>query len=211
MFFPALLPSVTLYTVILLSSLLAPTTALPLSKFSHKARSLHPTLHLLPRSWHLERLIDKHVTRLLRRGLPGAVYICTQENFRGDCAWTNPDNKCHIPGTGSNSPKSIGPDPAGHCILWEKATCSGNEIQTLRYPGLETTVPDFGGIRCYANSDAITANSTSAASESLRIADPRLPGGSGSLDAKELKSVLTNMEKDGFKEGMIGLKKGHYY
>ncbi|KAF1958900.1 hypothetical protein CC80DRAFT_21895 [Byssothecium circinans] len=227
--FTMLIPAAALYLLLFIMSISAPTSALPHSRFSHTIRSLqpqyvHPTFHLLPRSWRRAQPVEKRTTRLHRRGLPGAVYICTRENFRGDCAWTMPDNKCHIPGTGDNSPESVGPDPGGYCILWEKATCSGNQIATLRFPGLATQVPDFGGIRCYAdskNNNTMNANGTIINNGALagngilapgqKDVDPRLSGGVGSLESKRLKEVLAEFDKDGFKEGMIGLKKGHYY
>ncbi|KAF2643259.1 hypothetical protein P280DRAFT_248272 [Massarina eburnea CBS 473.64] len=229
MLLTTLFPAITLYLILFIATLSAPTTAQPYSRFSHKIRSLHPqyvhpTFHLLPQRWRRAQPINKPATtRLHRRGLPGAVYICTQENFRGDCAWIMPDNECHIPGTGNNSPESVGPDPGGYCVLWQKATCSGNQIATLKFPGLDTKVPDFGGIKCFANANGNgTANATSIVQNgalagsgilaaSLKEADARLPGGVGSLDAMKLKEVMADMEKDGFKEGMIGLEKGHYY
>lgn len=79
-------------------------------------------------------------------------------------------------------------------------------------------MPAFMGLKCFADNQGMAGNSTGAmrngtsvASASLADADPRLAGGFGSLDAKLLSGVLEAMEEDGFKEGMIGLKKGHYY
>ena len=125
-----------------------------------------------------------------------------------------PDNKCHIPGTGDNSPESIGPDPDGYCILWTSTMCDGNQIRTLRFPGLETAVPDFGSIKCYADVAGGGKNATLTPTGRKGVtagADPRLMGGTGSADALALKGVLADMEKEGFSQGMIGLKKGHYY
>ncbi|KAF2254497.1 hypothetical protein BU26DRAFT_400349, partial [Trematosphaeria pertusa] len=140
---------------------------------------------------------------LQRRGLPGAVYICTDRNFRGDCAWIMPDNQCHIPGTGANAPKSIGPDPGGSCVLFKKADCTGNQVLTLRFPGLDWAIPEFGGLKCTVGSGILPAGNSQA--------DPRLAGGTGSAERLKLKQILDGMEEDGFKEGMIGLEKGHYY
>jgi hypothetical protein len=79
-------------------------------------------------------------------------------------------------------------------------------------------MPAFMGLKCFTdkqgasgNSSGFALNGTSVGSTSLEDADPRLMGGAGSLDAKQLSGVLSDMAKDGFKEGMIGLKKGHYY
>jgi hypothetical protein len=79
-------------------------------------------------------------------------------------------------------------------------------------------MPAHMGLKCFAdgqsamgNSTMLAQNGTLATGRRLTEADPRLAGGFGSLDAKQLSQVLEDMEKDGFKEGMIGLKKGHYY
>jgi len=208
--------------VCLISILVTSSTALPYSRFSHHIQTLEyrnigrapsPAIRASGRFHYPEpRSIP-----LQKRGLPGAVYICTDQNFRGDCSWIAPNPECHITGTGEFGPESIGPDPDGHCILFERATCTGNEIETLRFPGRAMGMPAFMGLKCFADAQGATGNSsmvqngTLAASGRLWEADPRLAGGAGSLDAKQLKSVLGDMEKDGFKEGMIGLKKGHYY
>ncbi|CAI6335984.1 unnamed protein product [Periconia digitata] len=216
-----LYPVASLWSILLplLLLLVVSTTAHPYPQYSHKIRSLenqyiHPTFHLFPRSWfHTEKRASPNTPHIRRRGLPGAVYVCTRQNFRGDCAWIMPDNKCHIPGTGDNSPESIGPDPDGFCVLFESTTCDGNQIATLRFPGIEDQVPEFGGIQCFA--DGGKGMNATAATKGLGAfkanADPRLPGGFGSADAFALKSVLAEMEREGFNEGMIGLKKGHYY
>ncbi|KAF2192154.1 hypothetical protein K469DRAFT_479550, partial [Zopfia rhizophila CBS 207.26] len=83
-----------------------------------------------------------------RRGLPGAVYICTMPQFRGICGWVMPSSECHIPGTGTQAPQSIGPDPGGFCVLYEKADCTGNQVKQLQFPGQESNLPEFGGIKC---------------------------------------------------------------
>ncbi|KAF2438810.1 hypothetical protein P171DRAFT_339523, partial [Karstenula rhodostoma CBS 690.94] len=155
---------------------------------------------------------------LRKRGLPGAVYICTGDNFRGDCAWTAPSNRCHIAGTGSNSARSIGPDENGFCVLFEKATCTGAQVKTLRFPGQVSNMPTFMSLKCFSDGNGASANATASAGDGARVdsnilpdADPRLAGGVGSMERKNLGDVMKQMEKDGFKQGMIGLKKGHYY
>lgn len=198
------------------------TSARPLSRFSHKALPLHyrtatraPDRGTL--SSRLLHYLEPRARRLQRRGLPGAVYICTDQNFRGDCSWIAPNTDCHISGTGEFAPESIGPDPGGRCILYKTATCTGAEVETLRFPGRSTNMPAFMGLKCFPDGQsAAAANATfslgsAAASDILREADPRLPGGFGSLESKQLSKVLDDMEKDGFKEGLIGLKKDHYY
>lgn len=146
--------------------------------------------------------------------MPGAVYICTEDNFRGDCAWTAPNDRCHIVGTGNNSPKSIGPDEDGFCELFEKATCTGAKVKTLRFPGQASDIPTFMGLICHSDRPAsgnMTRLFSGMTPTSLNDDDPRLSGGVGSAERKQLEEVMDNMEKNGFKEGMIGLKKGHYY
>jgi hypothetical protein len=216
-------PATILYFICIVLSLINSVAALPHTRFSHHTQTL--AYHNVRRAPFRESRTSRFLhsvaprsTRLRRRGLPGAVYICTDQNFRGDCSWIAPNSKCHITGTGEFAPESIGPDPDGHCILYEKATCTGNEIETLRFPGRATGMPAFMGLKCFTdtqgasgNSSGFSLNGTSVGSTSLADADPRLMGGAGSLDAKQLSGVLSAMAKDGFKEGMIGLKKGHYY
>ncbi|KAF1964855.1 hypothetical protein BU23DRAFT_415448, partial [Bimuria novae-zelandiae CBS 107.79] len=155
-----------------------------------------------------------------KRGLPGAVYICTADNFRGDCAWTTPNDDCHIAGTGNNSARSIGPDENGFCVLFENASCTGKQVTTLRFPGQGQAVPGFMSLKCFADTGAgAKLNATGVlGGGGLRVstfgkedADPRLAGGVGSMERKKLESIMAEMEKDGFAQGMIGLKKGHYY
>ncbi|PVI03413.1 hypothetical protein DM02DRAFT_258571 [Periconia macrospinosa] len=217
-----LLPTGTLWSIFFALLLLITTTsAHPYPQFAHSVRSLninplHPTFHLFPRFWTSTKAQEKRTPapinrHLHRRGLPGAVYICTDANFRGHCAWTMPESRCHIPGTGDNAPESIGPDPDGFCVLFESTNCDGNQIRTLRFPGIESAVPEFGSIQCFADGQRGNATSTAANAKITGFADPRLPGGFGSADALALKSVLQDMENDGFSQGMIGLKKAHYY
>lgn len=161
---------------------------------------------------------------LQRRGLPGAVYTCTEENFRGDCQWSSPTNKCRLPGPASldSGIKSLGPDPGGFCTLYEKFDCTGQEIQTLQFPGLSAQIPKFGAFRCSTDRDQTAklsngngnVDSTSSTSSTKTLypsADPRLAGGVGSMERKNHIEEIEKMERDGFKEGLIGLKKGIYY
>lgn len=173
-------------------------------------------------------------SRLHRRGLPGAVYICTGPNFTGDCGWLMPNSgSCHIAGTGENTPQSVGPDPGGSCVLFEKADCTGNQELTLRFPGQGGDLPTFGGVKCFADGqprddgagivqNGGAAGSGIAASAASGLAgagfgpqaaevDVRLAGGVGSVDRKEVQQQVEAMEADGFSQGMIGLKKGVYY
>jgi len=97
----------------------------------------------------------------------------------------------------------------------------GNQVATLRFPGLASNMPVFGGIKCFVdgppsrNATGILELGSQVGSGILpagkNAADPRLSGGAGSLERKKLKEVMDVMEREGFKGGMIGLKKGHYY
>ncbi|KAJ4293212.1 hypothetical protein N0V90_008494 [Kalmusia sp. IMI 367209] len=220
--FPVFIP----YLFWLHCSILDPVAAHPTSRFSHDVqtlatREIHPDQVSTPKHIHRAQDVESFTTRLRRRGLPGAVYICTKDNFRGDCAWTAPNDQCHIVGTGDNSPRSIGPDENGSCVLFEKATCTGNQVKSIRYPGLASNIPTFMSLKCYAD-DPPAANATGTINNAGRVgggilpagkndADPRLAGGLGSMERKNLKDIMDAMEKDGFSQGMIGLKKGHYY
>ncbi|KAF2877112.1 hypothetical protein BDV95DRAFT_138923 [Massariosphaeria phaeospora] len=182
-------PIIALYLALLLT-LISPTIALPTS----------PTN-----------------TQLHRRGLPGAVYICTSPNFRGDCGWVAPSDSCRIPGTGSKAPQSIGPDPGGYCILYEKATCAGKEVQTVRFPGVGASPPTFGGIKCFtggaqaASANAVVGTAVVAGAAKDGLGDERLAGGVGSAKMEQVKEVVSKMEEEGFPEGLIGLEKRVYY
>ncbi len=83
---------------------------------------------------------------LHRRGLPGAVYTCTDTNFRGDCQWTAPTTQCRQPGPASLgfSIQSLGPDPVRyispkrlvHFITHDRARharCSCNSTVRVKY------------------------------------------------------------------------------
>ncbi|OAL56521.1 hypothetical protein IQ07DRAFT_9723 [Pyrenochaeta sp. DS3sAY3a] len=156
---------------------------------------------------------------LQRRGLPGAVYTCTEENFRGDCQWSSPTNRCRLPGPAilNSGIKSLGPDPGGFCTLYEKFDCTGQEIQTIQFPGLSAQIPKFGSFRCSTDRDQTAklsngnVDSTSSTKTLHPFADPRLAGGVGSMERNNHIDEIGKMERDGFKEGLIGLKKGIYY
>ncbi|KAF1841568.1 uncharacterized protein K460DRAFT_318680 [Cucurbitaria berberidis CBS 394.84] len=154
-----------------------------------------------------------------RRGLPGAVYTCTRADFRGDCQWTAPTTQCRQQGPTSLGLglESFGPDPSTSCILYEKFDCTGNQVQTVRFPGISSGLPQFGAFRCsperaQANNDLdVNLEVKGSAKAFDPLADPRLAGGVGSMERKKNLRELKEMEKDGFKEGLIGLKKGVYY
>ncbi|KAH7402797.1 hypothetical protein BKA66DRAFT_449535 [Pyrenochaeta sp. MPI-SDFR-AT-0127] len=157
--------------------------------------------------------------KLHRRGLPGAVYTCTSTDFRGNCQWTAPPTRCIQPGPASLGAgiQSLGPDPGGFCTLYEKFDCTGSEVQTVRFPGISSGLPQFGAFRCFA--DGAQGNATVDAATLLKgptkvldpLADPRLAGGVGSMERKKHLKELKEMEKDGFKDGLIGFKKDVYY
>lgn len=204
------LPLVALSLLCLLSNILL---ALPTARFDHVPRTL--SARDPSELAHDVDMTEAHAHRLHRRGLPGAVYICTADNFRGSCAWTAPNDRCHIAGTGNNSARSIGPDENGFCILYEKATCTGTQIKTLRFPGQATNMPTFMSLQCHSDTppktNATGSGLATTGTFAKSSADPRLAGGVGSMERKELEQIMEKMEHDGFKQGMIGLKKGHYY
>ena len=88
-------------------------------------------------------------------------------------------------------------------------------------------MPTFMSLKCFAdrppdpnpNANATLGGNNGTrtgarVSQSIALmsdADPRLAGGVGSMERKKLGKIMEQMEKDGFKQGMIGLKKGHYY
>lgn len=213
MLLSTMFPALSLYLVCIIASLITPATAPPFSRFIRHIQSQD--------AWRSLNLPSGE-TRLQRRGLPGAVYTCTDQNFRGDCAWIMPSTSCHIPGTVDDTPRSIGPDSGGFCVLYEKATCSGNQVITLRFPGLGSAIPEFGGLKCFVDEQGQSSNGTGfvqnggvTGSGILPAgkdgADPRLAGGAGSAERKRLKDIMAEMEKDGFEDGMMGLEKEHYY
>jgi hypothetical protein len=147
--------------------------------------------------------------QLQRRGLPGAVYTCSGENFSQDCGWSLPTTSCRIA-----SAKSIGPDPGGYCTLYKNFDCT-ESVRTLRFPGAATGLPDYMSFRCGVGvgiSGTVAPQANTGAEASLKVlpAD-RLAGGVGSLERKAHLKEIQAMEKDGFREGLIGLKKDVYY
>ncbi|XPS94281.1 hypothetical protein M3J09_003604 [Ascochyta lentis] len=146
---------------------------------------------------------------LQRRGLPGAVYTCTGEQFSQDCGWSLPTTNCRI----ANA-KSIGPDPGGYCTLYKNFDCT-ESVRTLRFPGAGSGLPEYMSFKCgvgvgISGTVAPMANTnTDQALKALPAA--RLAGGVGSLERKAHLKEIQAMEKDGFSEGLIGLKKGVYY
>lgn len=143
-------------------------------------------------------------------GLPGAVYVCTGRYFQGDCGWNQPSTECRIVGAGNQAPNSIGPDPGGFCELFETADCSGRPLVTIRFPGtgsgFDNTVK---GLKCSPELSRRTPGQ--AANIALHRDDRRLAGGVGSMERKQVKEQIEAMEKDGFSQGLIGLKKRVYY
>ena len=157
---------------------------------------------------------------LHRRGLPGAVYTCTEPNFSGKCQWNSPTTICRQPGPASlhMGLESLGPDPGTTCILYEKFDCTGNEVKTVRFPGIPINMPEFQAFKCTPDSSTQgnkpqPTNTTLPSSVKALDphADPRLAGGIGSLHRKNHLDEIKAMEANGFKEGMIGLEKGVYY
>ncbi|KAJ4413234.1 hypothetical protein N0V91_000208 [Didymella pomorum] len=145
---------------------------------------------------------------LQRRGLPGAVYVCNEDNFGGDCGWSLPSTNCRIA-----SAKSIGPDPGGYCTLYKNFDCT-DSVRTLRFPGVSSGLPDYQSFKCGVGvgiSGTVAPQANANADLSIKQAADRLAGGVGSADRKKHLKELQAMEKDGFSEGMIGLKKDMYY
>ncbi|KAH6620233.1 hypothetical protein C7974DRAFT_228674 [Boeremia exigua] len=146
---------------------------------------------------------------LQRRGLPGAVYTCTGENFSGDCGWSLPTTNCRIA-----TAKSIGPDPGGYCTLYRKFDCT-DSVRTLRFPGASSDLPKYMSFKCGVGvgiSGTVAPQAQANPDLSLKaLPADRLAGGVGSLERKAYLKELQAMEKDGFSEGLIGLKKDMYY
>ena len=150
---------------------------------------------------------------LQKRGLPGAVYLCTDQNFRGECGWTPPSPGCHISGTGEDAPESIGPDPGGYCILYKNQKCDSTQLKTLQFPGIGSGIPSFGSLACYAYGSGPGAANAASGSAPIDVqgTKKKLAGGVGSLAREAVKGQMEAMEADGFSEGFIGLRKKEYY
>lgn len=146
---------------------------------------------------------------LQRRGLPGAVYTCTAENFSGDCGWSLPTTNCRI----ANA-QSIGPDSGGYCTLYKNFDCT-DSVRTLRFPGVSAGLPKYMSFKCGVGvgiSGTVAPQANADADLRLKaLPADRLAGGVGSLERKAHLKELQAMEKDGFSEGLIGLKENTYY
>jgi hypothetical protein len=114
-----------------------------------------------------------------------------------------------IQGPAGTGIMSIGPDPDGSCILYEKFDCTGNEVRTVRFPGITGGLPTFAALKCFPNAQARRAGVAVKALDPL--ADPRLAGGFGSAERLNHLEEIKRMEEDGFSQGLIGFKKGVYY
>ena len=146
---------------------------------------------------------------LQRRGLPGAVYTCSGENFSGSCGWSLPNTNCRIA-----TAKSIGPDPGGYCTLYKNFDCT-DSVRTLRFPGASSNLPEYMAFKCGVGvgiSGTVAPQAKANPDLSLKaLPADRLAGGVGSTERKKHLKELQAMEKDGFSEGLIGLKKDMYY
>lgn len=143
---------------------------------------------------------------LQRRGLPGAVYICDGMDFRGNCQWNAPSDRCIIQGPAGSGVVSMGPDPDGKCILFEKSDCTGQVVETVRFPGYVGGLPTFASFRCEAYPQISDFGTADVAVKALDpLADARLAGGVGSAERKRHEEEIKKMEEDGFSEGLIGL------
>ncbi|KAF2705022.1 hypothetical protein K504DRAFT_460808 [Pleomassaria siparia CBS 279.74] len=152
-------------------------------------------------------------TLLQKRGLPGAVYVCTDQNFQGDCAWQAPNTDCRIVGTGFNAPESVGPDPGGYCVLYKAQNCN-QSLMTIRFPGLGTGLPTgfpngVGSMRCAQDGQVLKQGNPVVESSTMQAS--KLAGGVGSTERKHVEGEIKDMQKDGFKDGFIGQKKKMYY
>jgi len=135
---------------------------------------------------------------LMRRGLPGAYYTCTDPDFSGICSWTQPNTACHIQGGGGGI-ESLGPDQGSICTLYTRTDCKGDAIRSLRFPGISANMPTFGSFECVKeNAGKRSENSTVP----IIMAQ-------GAATAKF--GLLKEVKPKGREEGMIGLEKGTYY
>jgi hypothetical protein len=140
---------------------------------------------------------------LMRRGLPGAYYTCTKSNFAGECSWTQPNTECHIQGSPGGI-ASLGPDQGSTCALFKNASCTGDMIRTLTFPGIATGMPEFGSFKC-------VEQGSDGGGDRKQVDQPtsftQLEDAGLAFEDFGIKSVAM----DGREEGMIGLKKGVYY
>ncbi|CAA9965196.1 hypothetical protein CFE70_009097 [Pyrenophora teres f. teres 0-1] len=135
---------------------------------------------------------------IMRRGLPGAYYTCTDPNFSGTCSWTQPNTACHIQGGGGGI-ESLGPDQGSICTLYTRADCKGDSIKSLRFPGISTNMPTFGSFECVKEFPAKSTEDVVA---------PPIPA-QGVVTSKF--GLLKEVKPKGREEGMIGLEKLTYY
>jgi hypothetical protein len=63
----------------------------------------------------------------------GAVYVCSQANFQGQCHYLQMIEYCY--GFVEYSPLSIGPDPGGYCTTHRDLHCT--ESQTVHLTNSE--------------------------------------------------------------------------
>ena len=152
----------------------------------------------MPSPWASKYSAHLHLSA---RGLPGAVYICTGSNFSGNCGWITPSLDCHLLGTGSTAPGSIGPDSGGACVFYPDTECKGMPIETLRFPGSSDLPKSAQSLKCSADS-SVTASKEVSQKASLA-------GGEGSTKKEVLDKQLGGNINT--KEGLIGLEKDVYY
>ncbi len=159
--------------------------------------------------FHVLSVPSHALPQLQPRGLPGAVYTCTAENFGGDCGWSLPTTNCRIA-----TARSIGPDPGGYCTLYKNFDCT-DSVRTLRFPGASSDLPRYMSFKCGVGvgiSGTVAPQAKANPDLSLKaLPADRLAGGVGSEERETHLQELQAMEKDGFSEGLIGLKKDMYY
>jgi hypothetical protein len=59
---------------------------------------------------------------LCTEGNPGSVYVCSKDNFQGQCQYLSMVEYCY--GFVDYGPVSIGPDPGGYCITYLDSSCA---------------------------------------------------------------------------------------
>ncbi|GAB7357022.1 hypothetical protein MBLNU459_g7848t2 [Dothideomycetes sp. NU459] len=73
----------------------------------------------------------------LRKRTPGSVYLCTGDNWTGQCEYlVNPLNTCVDLGNFTSKVSSFGPDEGSSCLLMQ-GHCNANEnyYGEIEYPG----------------------------------------------------------------------------
>ncbi|KAI8943418.1 hypothetical protein NX059_001430 [Plenodomus lindquistii] len=91
-------------------------------------------------------------------GPPGGVYMCFDANFKGTCwDWMPNAGECYsFHKDTTQKPKSIGPNPGGHCVFYREKECKGTTMLTaagkkMRCPGI-TNAEDpgwYGSMKCF--------------------------------------------------------------